>query len=100
MKIKYRQMAEYCDGYMRYLGVAKTARRSYKESVRLLEKCGFRPLDGFKSLKSGDKVYRGCEDRTLMAAVVGSRPIAAAGMKIVGGHTDAPRLDLKPKPLY
>lgn len=26
-----------CEEYMRYLGVAKTARRSYAESVRLLK---------------------------------------------------------------
>jgi aspartyl aminopeptidase len=85
---------------MRYLGIAKTERRSYAESVRLLEKKGFRELSTFKKLVSGDKVYRGCEDRTIMAAVIGREPIATAGLKVVGGHTDAPRLDLKPKPLY
>ena len=93
-------MAEYCSAYMDYLGVAKTERRSYAESVRLLEAAGFREISGFKSLKPGDRVYRGYEDRTVMAAVIGKRPIAEAGLRVVGGHTDAPRLDLKPKPLY
>ncbi|HCG19393.1 MAG TPA: aminopeptidase, partial [Verrucomicrobia bacterium] len=96
----YRPLEDYCAGYMRYLGIAKTERRSYAESIRLLREAGFKELDSFKTLKKGDKVYRGYEDRTLMAAVVGSEPIAKAGLKIVGGHTDAPRLDLKPKPLY
>jgi aspartyl aminopeptidase len=85
---------------MRYLGIAKTERRSYAESVRILEKAGFRELSQFKTLKPGDKVYRGYEDRTVMAAVIGKRKISEAGLKVVGGHTDAPRLDLKPKPLY
>ncbi len=100
MKMNYMPLEKYCAEYMRYLGIAKTERRSYAESVRLLEKKGFRELSSFKTLKAGDKVYRGCEDRTIMAAVIGRKPIAEAGLKVVGGHTDAPRLDLKPKPLY
>ncbi len=93
-------MAEYCAEYMRYLGIAKTERRSYAESVRLLEEAGFKEIGKYKTLKAGDKVYRGYEDRTVMAAVIGKKPIAEAGLKVVGGHTDAPRLDLKPRPLY
>ena len=93
-------MDAYCAEYMRYLGAAKTERRSYAESVKMLEKRGFRELGSFSSLKAGDRVYRGYEDRTVMAAVIGRRPIAEAGLKVVGGHTDAPRLDLKPRPLY
>ena len=100
MKLKYMTLDNYGDEYMRYLGIAKTARRSYAESERMLKARGFREISSFKSLKPGDKVYRGYEDRTVMAAVIGRQPIVAAGLKVVGGHTDAPRLDLKPKPLY
>jgi len=100
MKNKYMQIDRYCKEYMRYLGIAKTERRSYAESVRLLEAAGFRELSEFAVLKAGDKVYRGYEDRTVMAAVIGKKKISSVGIKVVGGHTDAPRLDLKPKPLY
>lgn len=100
MKYDYMPLEKYCGEYMRYLGIAKTARRSYAESVRLLKARGFREISTFKTLKAGDKVYRGYEDRTVMAAVIGKRKIAEAGLKVVGGHTDAPRLDLKPRPLY
>ena len=100
MKFKYKSMSEYCAEYVRYLGIAKTERRSYAESVRLLEKRGFKDISKFKALKPGDKVYRGYEGRTVMAAVIGRRKISEAGLKVVGGHTDAPRLDLKPRPLY
>ena len=100
MKMKYVSETDYADEYMRYLGIAKTARRSYAESVRLLKARGFKELSSFRTLKPGDRVYRGYEDRTVMAAVIGKRKISAAGIKVVGGHTDAPRLDLKPKPLY
>ena len=90
----------YSAEYLRYLGGAKTARRSYAESVRILEAAGFRELGSFRTLKPGDRVWRGCEDRTVMAAVIGRRSVAEAGIKVVGGHTDAPRLDLKPRPVY
>ena len=90
----------YSAEYLRYLGVAKTARRSYAESVCILEAAGFRELGSFRTLKPGARVWRGCEDRTVMAAVIGRRSVAEAGIKVVGGHTDAPRLDLKPRPVY
>ena len=97
---KYVSLDDYCKEYLRYLGIAKTERRSYAESVRLLEEKGFRPLASYKTLKAGDRVYRGYEDRTVMAAVIGKKKISEVGLKVVGGHTDAPRLDLKPKPIY
>ncbi|MBQ4439564.1 MAG: aminopeptidase [Kiritimatiellae bacterium] len=98
--MKFMNQEKYCKEYMRYLGIAKTERRSYAESERLLRARGFKELSEFKTLGPGDKVYRGYLDRTIMAAVIGKKPIAEVGLKVVGGHTDAPRLDLKPKPLY
>ena len=100
MKSKTVSLDEYIAEYLRYLGIAKTARRSYAESVRMLEAAGFRELGSFRSLKPGARVWRGYEDRTVMAAVIGRRSVAEAGIKVVGGHTDAPRLDLKPRPVY
>ena len=94
-----KEIEAYCREYMRFLGVAKTERRAYAEAVRLLEANGFRRLEDVKSLRPGDRVWRGYHGKTLFAAVVGSRPVTD-GIRVVGGHTDAPRLDLKPKPLY
>ncbi len=100
MKIKYLSLDSYIKAYMGYLGAAKTERLSYSLSVERLEASGFREISSFKALKPGDKVYRGCEGRTIMAAVIGKKPVSKSGLKVVGGHTDAPRLDLKPKPVY
>lgn len=96
----YKSQGKYCSEYMKYLAYAKTARRSYAESVRLLRAKGFRSIEDFKTLKPGDKVYRGYGERTILAAVIGKKKISDAGIKVVGGHTDAPRLDLKPRPIY
>ena len=89
----------YSKEYMDYLSVAKTERRAYAQAVKLLEKAGFKEISSFKALKPGDKVYRGYHGKMVMAAVIGRKPVAE-GIRVVGGHTDAPRLDLKPKPLY
>ena len=89
----------YSKEYMEYLSVAKTERRAYAQAVKLLEKAGFKEISSVKTLKPGDKVYRGYHGKTVMAAVIGRKPVAD-GIRVVGGHTDAPRLDLKPKPLY
>ena len=93
-----KAMEAYAADYMGFLGEAKTERLAYRASVALLEKNGFRPISGFKTLQPGDKVYRGYHGKTLLAAVIGSSPLGE-GLNVVGGHTDAPRIDLKPVPL-
>ena len=94
-----KEIESYCRDYMRFLAAAKTERLAYAEAVRLLEAKGFKRLEDMKSLKPGDRVWRGYHGKTLFAAVVGREPVTS-GIRVVGGHTDAPRLDLKPKPLY
>lgn len=89
----------YSKEYMDYLSVAKTERRAYAQAVALLERAGYREMSSFERLLPGDKVYRGYHGKTVMAAIVGKRPVAG-GIRVVGGHTDAPRLDLKPRPIY
>jgi len=71
--------------------------------VKLLETAGFKDLDALiarqSPLKPGDKIFRSCAGKTLMAAVMGKEPLEK-GLHIVGGHTDSPRLDVKQNPLY
>lgn len=89
--------------YMDFLTKAKTERESHDEAVELLEAAGFTDMEvnkrSGKKLNPGDKVYYSCEGKTLMAIVVGKKPLEE-GMHIVGGHTDAPRLDVKQNPIY
>ena len=89
--------------YLQYITKAKTEREASDEAILLLEAAGFRDMrDHEKSgvkLVPGDRVYRCSEGKTLMAVVVGKKPLVD-GMHIVGGHTDAPRIDLKQNPLY
>lgn len=88
----------YNTDYLSYLGIAKTERRAYDEAVRRIEALGFVDLSTKETLSPGDKVYRGYHGKTLMAAVIGEEPVAN-GINVIGGHTDAPRIDIKPVPI-
>lgn len=89
--------------YLQYITKAKTEREASDEAILLLEAAGFTDMRNYEKsgqkLNPGDRVYRSSEGKTLMAVVVGKKPLAD-GMHIVGGHTDAPRIDLKQNPLY
>ncbi len=99
MKKEPNLEAAYCAEYMDFLAKGKTERRCYAAAMELLTKAGFKDLATVKSLKPGDRVFRGYHGKTLMACVIGKTP-SVQGIRVVGGHTDAPRLDLKPRPVY
>ena len=98
-----KTLEAYCAGYLGYLSAAKTEWEAHDEAVVMLKKAGYQDLTALPAktgaLKPGSKIYLSCRGKTLMAAVVGKQPVAA-GLHIVGGHTDAPRLDAKPNPIY
>lgn len=89
--------------YLQYITKAKTEREASDEAILLLEAAGFTDMRNYEKsgqkLAPGARVYRSSEGKTLMAIVVGKKPLEQ-GMHIVGGHTDAPRIDLKQNPLY
>ena len=90
---------KFAEGYKDFLTTCKTERECVAETIRLAEDCGFKPLESFDTLKEGDKVYVVNKLRSVLLAVIGNEKIAD-GVNIVGAHIDAPRLDLKPNPLY
>ena len=50
-------------------------------------------------LKPGDKVYYNNRGKSILLAVMGSKPLSE-GVNICASHIDSPRMDLKPNPLY
>ena len=89
----------YCEGYKAFMDAAKTEREAVCEAVKMAEAKGFVPFDYKKPLKAGDKVYHNNRGKSLLLAVIGTRPITD-GVSIAAAHIDSPRLDLKPNPLY
>lgn len=93
----------FSEGYKHFLDAGKTERESAREIVRLAEAKGFINLEdrltSTKPLVAGEKIYAVNRDKAVILFVIGDQPLDK-GLRIVGGHIDAPRIDLKPFPLY
>ena len=93
------EMNAYCEDYKAFLDASKTERECVFTAIRLAEKHGFAEYKRGMKLQPGDKVYYNNRGKAIMLAVIGTLPLSA-GANIGAAHTDAPRLDLKPNPLY
>ena len=98
-KDNLNEVMEYNEGYKDYISKNKTERACVKDSIRLAEEKGFKPLDSFETLKPGDKVYVNNRDKNIALFVIGNKPLTE-GMRILGAHIDSPRMDLKQNPFY
>jgi len=85
--------------YTDFISSCKTERECVKSIVKTLNENGYRRLDSFNRVKSGDRVYAVHMDKTIVIYNIGSDPIER-GMNILGAHIDSPRLDIKQKPVY
>ncbi len=84
--------------YMDFLNHGKTEREIVAQSERIAREHGFRSIDEYTELHSGDKVYFVNRCKNIYLAVIGKRSMEE-GLNIIGAHADSPRLDLKPNPL-
>ena len=94
-----KEMNDYCEDYKKFLDASKTERECVFSAIRLAEARGFVEYQRGMALKAGDKVYCNNRGKAIMLAVIGTQPLTN-GANIGAAHTDAPRLDLKPNPLY
>ena len=90
---------EFCEGYKLFLDRAKTEREAAAYSEELLTEAGYKPFVPGMALKPGDKVYRIEHKKCVVAATIGTKPLEQ-GFHLGIAHIDAPRLDLRPVPLY
>ena len=93
------ELKRYCEDYKKFLDNSMTEREAVDSAIAMAEAKGFKPFVRGMELKAGDKVYRSNRNKAIMLAVVGSQPLDQ-GANICAAHIDAPRLDLKPNPLY
>lgn len=93
------EIFSFAEAYKSFLDQAKTEREYATVATETLEELGYKSLNEYSQIKPGDKVYQNIRGKAIVAAVVGSRPLTE-GCNLVGAHIDAPRLDLKPNPLY
>jgi len=96
-----KEVEEFASAYKQFLDGGKTERECIDAACELLEKNGFTNMETLKDkkLKAGAKIYRNIRGKSILAAVLGKKPVVE-GCNILGAHVDSPRLDLKPNPLY
>lgn len=95
-------LMEYGDRYISFLDNSKTERRCADEIVRLAKSKGFVDFDKILNqgeIKPGMKILLKNKEKSVALVIIGKENLEK-GMNIVGAHIDAPRLDLKPFPLY
>lgn len=97
------EIFQFNEGYKKFMSDCKTERECVDETIRLVEKAGYRNLDEViangESLKAGDKVYANNMGKAIALFLIGEKEMQQ-GLKILGAHIDSPRLDLKQNPLY
>lgn len=94
-----KAVMDYGEKYKAFLDTARTERLAASEIIRRAKATGFKPLYDMKELKAGDKVFWNQKGKSVVLAVIGEKPVHD-GIKIVGSHIDAPRLDLKANPVH
>ena len=97
--VEEAEMNDYCEQYKAFLDVSKTERECVISAIRLAEAKGFKPYTPGMDIAPGDKLYYNNRGKAIMLMVIGQKPLSE-GANIGAAHTDAPRLDLKPNPLY
>ena len=93
---------DYANRYMAFLDNSKTERRCANEIIKLAKNNGFEDYNEVLKtgkIEPGTKIYLNNKEKSVALVVIGKQSLEA-GMNIVGSHIDAPRLDLKPFPLY
>ncbi len=97
------ELESLCEDYKKFLDMAKTEREATNVLVDRAKKSGFCDIEEYtsKNIKAlpGTKLYAVNRDKSCAFIVIGKND-PVLGMNMIGAHIDAPRLDLKPRPLY
>ena len=96
------QVFDFCEDYKSFMDKGKTERECVDEIIKGAKANGFISLDEVMekgTVNPGDKIYAENKGKAVVLFTVGTERIEK-GMRIVGSHLDAPRLDLKAFPLY
>jgi Aspartyl aminopeptidase len=92
------QSTEFCEEYKKFLS-NKTEREILDYTLPILKKKGYKEFQPGKKYSAGDKFYMNNRDKALIMVTLGKRN-PADGLRITVSHTDSPRLDFKPNPLF
>jgi aspartyl aminopeptidase len=96
---EYARAELFCESYKHFLNLAKTEREAVGVMVSIARERGYRAFDPQAKYQPGDKFFYNNHEKSLILCTIGEKPLEM-GARIVASHIDAPRIDLKPRPLY
>ena len=88
-----------CNKLKQFLTENKTEREIVRTSVKHLQSSGIRSIEKCTAAQPGDIVYLNWKNRAFAAAKIGRTPVIK-GINAIISHGDAPRIDVKERPLY
>lgn len=98
-----KEVFDFSNRYKNFMSKAKTERECVAELLEIAKANGYKDLDEIvkkgEAIRVGDKLYSTNKGKSLAMFIVGDEPLEN-GLRIVGSHIDAPRIDLKANPLY
>jgi len=94
-----KEIQDFAKDYAEFMDENRTEREFIRSTVEKLQQEGFVDLAEVNNLEEGSKVYTTNQEGALLAAIIGQEPLSQ-GLNLVGAHVDAPRIDLKPRPLF
>lgn len=96
---KFNDIESFSHEYKHFLNACKTERETAAKAAEMAKAAGFVPLDTVQALHPGDKVFTLYKNKAAALFVIGKKSLKS-GMRLLCAHTDAPRLDIRPCPLY
>ncbi|MBI9098035.1 MAG: M18 family aminopeptidase [Spirochaetaceae bacterium] len=92
-----QESLELSEDLIDFIGASPSAFHCVLEIERRLKKAGFFPLEERDSweLKKGEKFYVVRNNSSLVAFILGKKPLWEGGFRIAGAHTDSPSLKIK-----
>ena len=94
-----KKIEKFGEKYKDFLNASKTERESVVFAINKAKEAGFTEFDKSKKYKPGDKFYIVNRGHALALVVMGKQG-TKQGVKLAISHVDAPRLDLKPNPVF
>ena len=91
--------AAFGEGYKDFLTRCKTEREVAAYAEEALKAAGYQLYDDRKQYAAGDKIYWIHQGKVVLCGTIGTRSMED-GFHLVIAHIDAPRLDIRPNPLY
>ena len=91
--------AAFSEGYKDFLTRCKTEREVAAYAEEALKAAGYQLYDDRKQYAPGEKIYWIHQGKVVLCGTIGTRSMED-GFHLVIAHIDAPRLDIRPNPLY